>query len=296
METRKQLSIVIVTYNSTPLILDCLNSIYRYNDIEDELEVIIVDNNSSDYSQLQHIVESKFPSVTIIRNRLNSGYGQGNNIGIKASCGEYILIMNPDVRLKEPIFKHCITLMKEKGIVMLGMKQYVNDYKTGVSFRIDDYKIPSFIRILLTKICNRLDIFNPLKMYIVGACFFLDKSKFLDIGMFDENIFMYNEESDIRNMIIDNYGAKTILYINKFGFIHLSDNRPFNFNADKRAIESLVYYTNKYQIDTKSVLNNKKTERRLLYYYTKLFKKNKTGDLEEIRKSINYINRLSESI
>lgn len=100
------ISIVIVTYNSTKDIIGCLDSIYKNNDIGCNLEIIIVDNNSSDINELQSILHSCYPEVKLLRNSCNGGYGQGNNIGIKSSTSPIILIMNPDVRLFFPIFKN----------------------------------------------------------------------------------------------------------------------------------------------------------------------------------------------
>ena len=76
----KQLSLIILTYNSEKDIYDCLESVNRYNDIGDALEIIVVDNNSTNYIDMHDKIKSLYPDVRIIANTKNGGYGQGNNI------------------------------------------------------------------------------------------------------------------------------------------------------------------------------------------------------------------------
>ena len=65
----KKLSIVIVTYNSEQLIYDCLNSIYKYNDLDDALEVIVVDNDSSNQKGLiENLSKSYHENLILIKN------------------------------------------------------------------------------------------------------------------------------------------------------------------------------------------------------------------------------------
>lgn len=78
----KTLSIIILSYNIKKLLLDCLKSIPRHAD----WEIIVVDNASTDGSA----------QLATIKNKINTGFAAGNNIGIKKAKGEYILLLNPD--------------------------------------------------------------------------------------------------------------------------------------------------------------------------------------------------------
>ena len=89
----KKLSLIILTYNSEKDIYDCLDSVYKYNDIGDSLEIIVVDNNSDNYIQMQKNIMEQYPDVQIIANQKNGGYGQGNNLGIKVASAPIISIM-----------------------------------------------------------------------------------------------------------------------------------------------------------------------------------------------------------
>lgn len=103
----KRLSIIIVTYNSERDIYDCLESIRRHTDIApEELEIIIVDNNSRQADAMFSEIRHRFgPDIILLRNPRNGGYGQGNNLGIRQASSPVVLIMNPDVRLMEPLFQ-----------------------------------------------------------------------------------------------------------------------------------------------------------------------------------------------
>ena len=86
----KTLSIIILSYNVKKLLLDCLASIPKHLD----WEVIVVDNASSDDSGTA--VKHHFPFVAVAQNDKNLGFAAGNNVGIKKSVGQYILLLNPD--------------------------------------------------------------------------------------------------------------------------------------------------------------------------------------------------------
>ena len=98
------LSIIIITWNSEEFIEKCLRSIFDTKGSID-LEVIVVDNASQDGTT--KIIEKFKPEVRLIVNQHNSGYAKGNNQGIEVSKGDYVLLLNPDVELKE----NCLKLM-----------------------------------------------------------------------------------------------------------------------------------------------------------------------------------------
>jgi GT2 family glycosyltransferase len=88
-----KLSIVIICWNDWKVLQDCLRSIYD-GTRKIEFEVIVSDNGSTDGSV--ETVRTQFPSVQIVENGSNLGFAKGNNTGIRAARGEYILILNPD--------------------------------------------------------------------------------------------------------------------------------------------------------------------------------------------------------
>src|SRR5437660_1802304 len=88
-----KLSIVILCWNDLKVISDCLQSIYASTH-RTEFEVIVSDNGSTDGSAAH--IRREFPGVKVIENGINLRFAKGNNVGIRASRGEYVLILNPD--------------------------------------------------------------------------------------------------------------------------------------------------------------------------------------------------------
>lgn len=104
------LSIVIVNWNTKKFLGDCLQSIYETAGTLN-LEVIVVDNNSSDGSA--ELVRQNFGQVKLIANSSNLGYAKGNNQGIRESRGRYILLLNPDTIVLPGSLKKLVEFMEE---------------------------------------------------------------------------------------------------------------------------------------------------------------------------------------
>jgi len=88
------ISVIIVSWNVTALLRDCLASIYSSNMGEYTLEVIVVDSASSDDTPV--MVKAEFPAVRLLEQIENVGYTRGNNIGLAVATGRYLLLLNPD--------------------------------------------------------------------------------------------------------------------------------------------------------------------------------------------------------
>src|SRR5260221_5754375 len=93
-----KLSIVIICWNDLRVIRDCLRSIYEGTRITD-FEIVVSDNGSVDESV--EFIRKPYPGVRIVENQQNLGFARGNNAGIIASRGEYVLILNSDTIIPE---------------------------------------------------------------------------------------------------------------------------------------------------------------------------------------------------
>ncbi len=121
------LSIIIISYNTKELLKDCLQSIEESEKSKNRklgMEVIIVDNHSTDGTRewLKEIKDNQFKNFTIktIFNQENVGFAKANNQGIKESRGDYLLFLNPDIKLFPKTIGHLIKAVKNKkdvGIV-----------------------------------------------------------------------------------------------------------------------------------------------------------------------------------
>lgn len=227
----KRISIVIVTYHSENHIYDCLSSVWQYNDLpREELEVVIVDNSPDCEPMFTKLHELYGDTIVLIHNTHNGGYGQGNNVGIRKASAPIIMIMNPDVRLAEPVFRHCIGKFDaDPKLVLYGFTQRQENGNLGRSTSwVND--IHPYVAEPLRLVTGKLNLFFPKFMFVTGACFFLRKESFIQAGMFDENIFMYGEEEDIHNRLLA-AGHATMGYSRSLSYIHLH-KEPETYNDD----------------------------------------------------------------
>jgi GT2 family glycosyltransferase len=253
----KKTSFVIVTYNSKSLIKDCIDSIFKYNDVHlDLIEILVIDNsNYIENRELFDYLETLYGNKIIkIKNKGNLGYGHGNNVGIGIATGEIICIMNPDVRLVEPLLRVVNTqYISDTKLCLLGFSQLGG---SNLSHYIKpEYYIP-ILNPLLIKLTNRLNIFNSKFSYLSGAFFFIHKAKFQSIGLFDESLFMFFEEADICNRILaKNYSVK---YMKEYKYLHFMNERnDFSRFAFEVGLDSLKHYTYKYKFSESRLLSNK---------------------------------------
>jgi GT2 family glycosyltransferase len=273
----KKISIIIVTYNSIALIKDCIDSILHYNDIPDEkLEVIIVDNSDEKTSvQLFDYVKKEYGErVVLIKNKLNLGYGQGNNVGINAATGELICVMNPDVRFLEPLLLEVQNNFElDSNLCLLGFKQMGGG---NISFYMKPECNFGVFTSLIIKAANRFNLFFKNQFHLSGAFMFLDKNKFREVGQFDENFFLYYEEADIAAKI--QKGGYDIKYKKDKKYLHLVDDRGFtNQFSLNTGFASLKHYFEKHDFD-----KNKFYKTKIMDYKFKLFIATILGDTSRV--------------
>jgi GT2 family glycosyltransferase len=95
---RPELSVIIVNYNTRQLLADCLNSLLAADAPAGGLEIIVVDNASTDGSV--EMVRADYPAVQLVANRENHGFATANNQGTAVAQGRYLLFLNSDTRLE----------------------------------------------------------------------------------------------------------------------------------------------------------------------------------------------------
>jgi GT2 family glycosyltransferase len=107
-------SAIVLNYNGERSIAECLRSIREQT--YPRIEIIVVDNASGDRSP--EIVERGFPSATLVRNKRNLGFAEGNNVGIRASKGELVVLVNNDLVLeRDAIEKMVAQMLPSTGIL-----------------------------------------------------------------------------------------------------------------------------------------------------------------------------------
>ena len=123
MTTSPLVSIIIVNYNAGKLLLNCVESVFSSNN--ENYEVIVVDNCSSDNSHLE--CKTKFNKIKLIKNSENLGYCEGNNIGIRNASGNYLLILNPDTIVESDLIEKFLDASKNYGEALFQGKNVAMD-------------------------------------------------------------------------------------------------------------------------------------------------------------------------
>ena len=218
-----KVSVIIVNYNGLHYTQQCLKSFYRFHETT-SVEVIVVDNNSSDGSQ--SILPKEFPEIVFIPLPVNRGFGSANNAGAKKAQGELLFFVNNDTLFIE----ECISRLErifwsknEYGIV--GPRLLNEDSSIQRSYgRYPSIKNEYNEKNLLNhdgleskqaKLSENISIQD----WVTGAAFLMKHTLFEDIGGFDENYFMYFEDIDLCKTI-ESKGLFSV-YVPEVKIIHL---------------------------------------------------------------------------
>jgi len=183
--SRQNLSIVIVTFKSEGVIHECIKS------IDKDIKITVVEN-SNNY-QFKDELEKSYKNVSCVLSNENLGMGAGNNIGIKKTETDFVLILNPDVIL-EPSTINELIIASEKISNFAIMAPISSD------INYPNYKFKSKKKI-------SIDYNFPFKVKSIDGFAMLFNKKKLDIilheNYFDENFFMYLENDDLCKRIIE---------------------------------------------------------------------------------------------
>ena len=203
-----KLSIIIVSWNVGEDLLRCLESIKENRPCE-RFETIVIDNGSTDGTV--EAVRKSFPEVVIIVNDENRGFAAANNQGIVQSKGEYVLLLNPDTIVHSGAMDTLIGFMdSHPDIGVCGPKLLNEDGSTQRSVR----RLPTFRAVLYRHTIFKLtglfrEQYNKWMMkdftydcqkevfQLMGAALLIRQSVIDQVGLMDENFFMYYEEVDL---------------------------------------------------------------------------------------------------
>lgn len=231
-EFKPLISVIIVNYNLSKEIENCLNSILNVfnSSMKFDYEIIIVDNNSPDKSLPE--VEKKFkqPNIKFYYLKNNVGFGGGNNLGFSKTSGKYICFLNPDTIINEEIFSQIIDLFNADGnIGIVGPQQQIRspffDFSAGFSPNIlselfNLVGIGVFLEGLLMYYYTKFKHEKYFKVnWILGAAIFIKADLFREINGFDKDYFMFFEEVDLCKRVI-NHGLN-VIYTPQFKIYHI---------------------------------------------------------------------------
>ncbi|MHB1131306.1 MAG: glycosyltransferase family 2 protein [Chloroflexota bacterium] len=203
------LSVVIVTYNVSSLLRNCLRSVLASVG-EFDYEVVVVDNCSVDGSAC--MAREEFPGVQVVESPLNGGFAYGNNLGLARAAGRYLLLLNPDTELPPNALADMLVYLDERPwAAVAGPKLVRADGSLDLACR-RSFPSPqvSLYRMLgLSKLfphsrhfgrynLTYLDPNQPTEVDSVVGAFMLIRREALDtVGLLDETYFMYGEDLDL---------------------------------------------------------------------------------------------------
>lgn len=209
-----KLTVVIVSYNVRSYLVQCLRSLAKALDGTDS-EIYVVDNHSKD--DTVEYLSSHFPEVQLVASPHNLGFARANNLAIRKSASEYVLLLNPDTVVAERTVREALDFMDAHpdagalGVRMLDV--------TGASARESRRGLPSpmvaFYK--MTGLCARfpkhprlghyymgdLPWESPARIEVVSGAFCMLRREALDkVGCLDEDFFMYGEDIDLSYRIL----------------------------------------------------------------------------------------------
>ena len=221
------LSIIIVNWNVCELLRQCLLSVARSALVDEQepytwrlksrpiysLEIIVVDSASSDGSAA--MVRREFPNVILHVSTTNLGYTGGNNLGMKKSRGRLYLLLNPDTQVLNTALEQMISFLDEHpGTGVLGPKLLYPDGSVQSSRR----RFPTICTALIEStflqkwfpnhpllhkyyVCDQPDDLVQTVDWVNGSCIMVRRQVVDQVGMLDEDFFMYSEELDWQKRI-----------------------------------------------------------------------------------------------
>src|SRR4030042_2539428 len=268
----EKISIVTVTWNSSTTIDACLNSLEKVG-----AETFVVDNNSSD-DTIGKV--TKYPWGKLIKNKSNLGFASANNIALKKIKSEFVFLLNPDAQLVGDALAKMIEFMKENeevGIVgpkLLSSDGSIQREITRFPALIDQtlillrlHRLPWFSKLVYPdynrKITSR-DCFSRARYnyektqeaeHLMGSALLIRKEVFEKVGLFDENFFLWFEETDLEKRAKE--AGFNIVYYPKAQVEHLRSASIKKINPLRRQRiwnKSLRYYFKKHRPRLEQIL------------------------------------------
>jgi GT2 family glycosyltransferase len=198
----KDISIIIINWNTKDLLQNCIQSIYKtVHDIS--YEVIVVDNASHDGSVF--MLRREFPTTIVIENEVNRGFGAANNQALSIMSGRYALLLNTDTIITENAISMLFLFMESHADAAMACGQLLHaDGSKQNSIAAFPSVLTLMANVSLLEYLwprrypsKRYALEKPIEIDSgIGACLLVRKETIDEIGMLDERYFFFFEETD----------------------------------------------------------------------------------------------------
>lgn len=256
---------VIVNYNDVEDTLKFVREISEYEIIN---KIVVVDNLSTTAGAFEKLKSLETSKVNVIQSDKNGGYDYGNNFGVRYlelldEKYDYIIISNPDIKITEKAIKNCLKIIKnDNNIGIVAPRMYNKDDKP---IRRSAWKIRTFgldvihstrlLELLFYKILRNGEYSQKefekeiLEVEAISGAFFIIKYDVLkEIGLLDENVFLFYEEDILAKKLAEK--KYKIISLNSEKFIHYESQtigKTLNYYKKmKQMYKSKIYYHNTY--------------------------------------------------
>ena len=188
----KKVTAIIVNWNNKDVIVECIQSLLDQN--RNEIDIIISDNGSKDDSV--EFIRKRFPSIKIIENGENLGFGSAINRGLGLAKGEYLLFLNSDLKLNSNCVGELAKLLDSNSSIggaipkILHIDQHNTINSLGVLINYTGIAYPN---LLGQKDPGYQEPFES----ACGGIFMLRREVYETVGGFDEDLFLYHEDHDL---------------------------------------------------------------------------------------------------
>jgi len=195
------LSIIVVSYNTKKLTLDCIKSVINEGSSL-KREIIVVDNGSKDGSSRMIEDYSRQTTIRLIKNRTNLGFSRANNQGMKIAKGKYILLLNSDTKVKKEALGKLVKFAEHTPDAGVVGARLLN---ADGSLQGSCFLFPTIKNAWLQYFLGKKGLFDkfapkgkkPVEVEaIVGAAFLITPTALKEIGLLDERYFFYMEDID----------------------------------------------------------------------------------------------------
>ena len=202
----RRLSIVIVSYNSSRDLERCLGSLTRPAPAVDH-EIVVVDNASSDGTPAY--VRAAWPGVRLLEPGANVGFAKANNIAIRDTWSELVLLLNPDTEVPAGAIDRLIAVMDARSdVAAVGPRIVDGAGRAELSFGAMISPLAELRQKVLVKghersypgiasLVERMTRRSSEVDWVSGACLLARRADIEAVGLLDERFFMYTEDVDV---------------------------------------------------------------------------------------------------